>query len=149
VDEREARESFFGRWITRAVEDGGGPVAWAVRPDDLETTAARLGLEIGEGSRTTPSGDRIEWRMAGIGEAASRPWLPFFIEWIDPARFPGTAATPVAAVTRLELECDADALSAWLGDHSLPLELRAGESGITVVVLSGQRGAVALGRAGL
>ena len=67
MDEREARESFFGRWITRAVEDGGGPVAWAVRPDDLETTAARLGLEIGEGSRTTPSGDRIEWRMAGIG----------------------------------------------------------------------------------
>ena len=149
VDEREARESFFGRWITRAVADGGGPVAWAVRPDELEATAARLGLEIGAGSRTTRSGDRVEWRMAGIGEAASRPWLPFFIEWRDPARFPGAGATPVAAVTRLVLEGDADELSTWLGDHSLPLDVRPGESGIMAVVLDAPRGAVTLDREAL
>ena len=119
-----------------------------MRPDDLESVAARIGLEIGNGSRTAPSGDRIEWRMAGVHEAASRPWLPFFIEWIAPARFPGVAAAPVATIVRLELESDVDELSAWLGDHSLPLALRRGTAGVTSVVLDGPRGTVMLGEPG-
>jgi len=47
---------------------------------------------------------------------------------------------------RVELEGDADELSAWLGSHSLPLEVRPGEAGVTAVVLEGASGAVRLAR---
>jgi hypothetical protein len=126
--------------VATSAESGGGPIGWAVRPDDLGEVAARLGLEIGTGSRRTPSGDHIEWRMAGTHEAMRRPWLPFFVEWADPARFPGAAATPVGAIARLELEGDLDELAVWLGDHALPLALSAGTTGVTSVVLDGPRG---------
>ena len=146
VDEREARASVFGRWVGESAQGGGGPIGWAVRPDDLDATAARLGLEIAAGSRTTPAGKRIEWRSAGIDEAASRPWLLFFIEWREPAAFPGATATQNPAVVRVELEGDADELSAWLGSHSLPFEVRPGDAGVTAVVLEGASGAVKLAR---
>jgi Glyoxalase-like domain len=144
ADEREAQRNDFGRRILDASE--GDLVGWAVRPDDIEATAARLGLRVGEGSRTRPSGERVEWRMAGLQEAMERPWLPFFVEWRDPAVFPGATAAPSPHVTRLELACDIDELSAWLGPHSLPLELRSGVEGVTAVVLDGPRGTITLGR---
>ncbi len=146
VDEGEARGSAFGRWVAETVRAGGGPLGWAVRPDDLDASAARLGLDIADGSRTTPAGERIEWRSAGIEEAARRPWLPFFIEWADPASFPGTTASPDAAVVRVELEGDADELSDWLGVHSLPIEVRPGAAGVTALVLEGASGVLTLAR---
>ena len=144
VDESEARGNDFGRRILEAGE--GDLIGWAVRPDDIDATAARLGLRVGEGSRTRPAGERIEWRMAGLEEAMERPWLPFFIEWRDPAAFPGATPVSSAHVTGLEIACDVDELSAWLGPHSLPLDLRPGDAGVTAVVIDGPRGTVALGR---
>jgi len=146
VDEREVRASVFGRWVAETAQEGGGPIGWAVRPDDLDATAARLGLEIADGSRTTPAGERIEWRSAGIEAAATRSWLPFFIDWRDSAAFPGATATPAAAIVRIEIEGDAEELSAWLGEHSLPIDVRPGGAGVTAVVLEGAKGAVTLGR---
>jgi Glyoxalase-like domain len=144
VDERVARASSFG---SRALESaGGGLIGWAVRPDDLDATAGRLGLDVGEGSRTRPSGERVEWRMAGLDEAMKRPWLPFFIAWRDHTAFPGATRSPSARIVRLELECDARELSDWLGPHSIPLDVRAGDAGLTAVVLDGPQGTIALGR---
>ena len=144
VDEGEARGSAFGRWVAETVRAGGGPLGWAVRPDDLDASAARLGLPIADGSRTMPAGGRIEWRSAGIEEAARRPWLPFLIEWADPASFPGKTASPDAAIVRVELEGDADELSDWLDVHSLPIEVRPGAAGVTALVLEGASGVVTL-----
>ncbi len=146
VDEGEARGSAFGRWVAKAVRAGGGPIGWAVRPDDLDASAARLGLDIADGSRTTPAGERIEWRSAGIEEAARRPWLPFFIEWGDPASFPGKSASRDAAIVRVELEGNADELADWLGVHSLPVEVRPGAAGVTALVLEGASGVLTLAR---
>ena len=146
VDEGEARGSAFGRWVAETVRAGGGPLGWAVRPDDLDASAARLGLAIADGSRTMPVGERIEWRSAGIEEAARRPWLPFLIEWADPASFPGKTASPDAAIVRVELEGDADELSDWLDVHSLPIEVRPGAAGVTALVLEGASGVVTLAR---
>ena len=146
IDEGEARGSAFGRWVAETVRAGGGPLVWAVRPDDLDASAARLGLAIADGSRTMPAGERIEWRSAGIEEAARRPWLPFLIEWADPASFPGKTASPDAAIVRVELEGDADELSDWLDVHSLPIEVRPGAAGVTALVLEGASGVVTLAR---
>ena len=144
VDQREARASAFGRWVLGAVE--GSAIGWAARPDDLDATAARLGLSIGEGSRTRPSGERVEWRMAGVEEAGERPWLPFFIEWGDMATFPGAMPAPAARIVRLEIEGDSDELSAWLGQHALALDTQPGDRGVTAVVLDTPRGPITLGR---
>jgi hypothetical protein len=132
--------------VADTVRAGGGPIGWAVRPDDLDASAARLDLDIADGSRTTPAGERIEWRSAGIEEAARRPWLPFFIEWGDPASFPGKTASPDAAIVRVELEGDADELSDWLGVDSLPIEVRPGAAGVTALVLEGANGVLTLAR---
>jgi hypothetical protein len=43
VDPEEAAASGFGSWAAAA---GRGPMGWAVRPDDLDATAARLGLAV-------------------------------------------------------------------------------------------------------
>lgn len=144
VDEREARESTLGRWVATSGE--GAFMGWCVRPSDLEATATRLGLDITTGSRTLPSRESIAWRTAGVAEATSRPWLPFFIERIDPTTFPGAQGEALASLVRLEIDGDPDELSAWLGDNVLPLDVRAGKAGITAVVLRGPRGTITLGR---
>jgi len=74
--------------------------------------------------------------MAGLEDALERPWLPFFVAWRDPTAFPGATPTPPAHVAGLEIACDIDELSTWLGPHSLPLDVRAGNGGVTAVVLN-------------
>ena len=145
VDEQQARENAFGRRVADVIARGGGPIGWVVRPDDLEATARRLGLEVREGSRTKPSGERVEWRMAGLEAFASRPWLPFFIEWGDLGVFPGLTDAPRASIAHVEIEGDLDELRGWLGPHELPLELSEGTVGVTAVVLDGPKGTVTLG----
>ena len=91
VDEAEAARSAFGRWV--AASRAGAPFGWAVRTDDLDAVAARLGLTVRDGARQAPDGRRLTWRMAGIEQAAAEPALPFFIEWGPETPFPGAAAT--------------------------------------------------------
>ena len=146
VDEQEAKARDFGHWVARAVERGGGPLGWAVRPSDLDSTARRLSLDIRSGSRTKPSGEILAWRFAGVSAAARRPWLPFFIDWPETSTFPGQTPDPNAAIARLEIAGDAGELAAWLGPHQLPLDVRAGDAGLTAVVLEGPHGRVTLRR---
>jgi Glyoxalase-like domain len=145
VDEPTAATSEVGRWVADGASTRGSPIGWAVRPDDLDATSRRLGLTAHEGSRTTPDGATVRWRMAGI-ERAIGDNLPWFIEWNDAATYPGRAESAVdARVVRIELEGDAAQLDAWLGEHALPLEVRPGGRGITAVVLDGPHGTVTLG----
>lgn len=67
-----------------------GPLGFAVTVDDIG--AARSALlaqgfsprEITQGSRTTPDGHTLRWRLCQVGERAFDPHLPFLIEWIEP-----------------------------------------------------------------
>ena len=146
VDDTTARTSSFGRWVASQARATPTPFGWCVRPASLESTAERLGLDIDTGSRTTPSGEALSWRVAGLDQAAERPWLPFLIEWVDRASHPGRRGTMGDTSLRLEIEGDRDELADWLGEHALPVEVRPGRAGVVGVQLDGPSGPIALSR---
>ena len=80
--------------------DGDRWFSVCLADDDIDATAARLGLEVQPGARTRPDGTEVRWRGAGIEERGEDLWLPFFISWDVPAgsipapRRPTTGWTP-------------------------------------------------------
>jgi hypothetical protein len=132
VDEAEAADSAFGRWVASAP---AGPLGWAVRTDRLDAVAARLGLAVTEGSRVGRDGRLIRWRLAGVEEAAAEPCRPFFIEWAPGTTLPGRAGDP--AEIALELTGDAARLSAWLDQHRLPISVRPGAPAVARILVDG------------
>jgi Glyoxalase-like domain len=149
IDEDEAAESVFGSWVADVATQTGRPLGWAVRTDDLDAVARRLGLAARSGSRAAPDGKLLRWRSAGIDEAVADPSLPFFIEWAPGGTFPGrsVAARP-GAMTKLVLRGDAGRLSSWLGGHSLPISVDPGRPAITSLILDGPRGETVIGTPG-
>ncbi len=96
-----------------------------VRAHDIEDVRRRLGLTVRAGSRVTPNGDRLEWRAAGMDEAAAEGYLPFFIERGAGTAFPGHALVkrrPVGLLAR---------------GHELPIVVIPGNPTLAGVVLSG------------
>jgi hypothetical protein len=148
VDESEAAQSAFGRWVARAHTRSAEPLGWAVRTDRLDDVARRLGMTVDAGSRTGRDGRVVRWRVAGIEHAAAEPSLPFFIEWGDKTTLPGRApaAHRVGAVRLSSLRLDGDAarLAAWLGEHHLPITVRPGAPAVTAVLLAGDAGEITL-----
>jgi hypothetical protein len=148
VDEGAAAHSAFGRWVARVHPKLGQPLGWAVRTDDLDRIARRLGLLVQAGSRATPAGQPLQWRTAGIEQAAAEPSLPFFIEWGHGTQLPGRASAshPAGSVefARLELDGDADQLAVWLGNHRLPIAVGPGRPAVVRIVLAGAAGEIVL-----
>lgn len=124
-DPSVARATRFGRAIERLSADGDRWYAVCLADDDLEGTAARLGLSVSAGVRTRPDGTELRWRSAGV-DADREDWLPFFIAWdVPPADHPGRAQAahrvPVDGIDRVELAGDPERLRAWVGDEDVPL----------------------------
>jgi Glyoxalase-like domain len=146
VDEAEAAQSPVGRWV--AGTSPGRPLGWCLRTDRLEDVARRLDLTVADGSRTTPDGRLVRWRMAGLEQAASEPSLPFFIDWGGGTPFPGSAPATHRSgsveIARLELSSDADRLADWLGPHDLPITIRAGAPAVASIVLTADAGEIVL-----
>jgi len=137
VEPEIAVRSAFGRWVSdmAAGRTGGG---WAVRTHDMAATAERLGLDVVAGSRVGSEGRELRWQLAGVpldGEADPR--LPFFISWAEGTPLPGSANVRHPAgrmvLERLEVECDPDALGAWLAGCVLPVAATSGLRGVTSV----------------
>ncbi len=131
VDEGEAAANPFGRWVAAS----RGPFAWAVRTDDLDAAAARLGLAIGAGSRARPDGTMLRWRSAGIEQAAAEPLLPFLIQWEEGTVLPGQSGARQGRLQELRLRGDASRLDEWLGPHDLPVTVTPGEPAVEAFVL--------------
>ena len=148
VDQAEAAQSPFGRWVAGVCPGLGRPLGWAVRTDELEAVAGRLSLSVQAGSRLAPGGELLRWRTAGVEEAAAEPSLPFFIEWEPGVPLPGRtiASHPAGRVEirELVLDGDADRLAAWLGNEALPITVRPGTPAIAGIVLSGAAGEIVL-----
>lgn len=86
-------------WLDR-IRSARGPISWAVAVDDLDE--ARAALEAAgfapdppvPGSRRTPGGEVVEWRVCDVGLGPYDGSLPFLIEWTTPMG-PGRADGPV------------------------------------------------------
>lgn len=150
VDEAEAAKTAVGRWVAQVRSELGRPLGWAVRTHELDDVARRLGLTVGAGSRATPGGAVLRWRSAGLDEAAAEPPLPFFIEWAQGTPFPGRASATHrdghVKLARLVLQGEPDRFAAWLGQHDLPITVRAGAPGVAEIVLSSSGGEIVLER---
>jgi len=148
VDESEAAQSAFGRWVAAAPPRSPAPLGWAVRTERLDDVAERLGLTVSAGSRTGRDGRLVRWRMTGAEPSAAQPSLAFFIEWGGGTTLPGRApaAHRVGAVwlSSLRLDGDEARLAAWLGEHRLPITVRPGVPAVTAVLLTGDAGEITL-----
>jgi len=147
ADAVTAEQSEPGRWVAGA--QPGRPLGWAVRTRNLGEVARRLDLPVSAGSRTTPDGEVLRWRSAGLEQSVAEPALPFFIEWDTKTPFPGRArvlhpAGPVE-LARLKLEGDRRRLAAWLGEHHLPITVQEGEPALAGIVLESPAGEIVLG----
>ena len=96
-----------------------------VEPDDIEATAARLGLPVEQRQRSRPDGQTVRWRAVGITEAWERPWRCAYMAWDDPAMHPGAGpvAHPNGAAELGSLQVvapDMEAARRWIGSEAAP-----------------------------
>jgi hypothetical protein len=149
VDAVEARQSVFGRWVADGTTGRSRPIGWAVRTDGIDDVARRLGLTVRAGSRLTPTGGRLEWRTAGVEEAAADGSLPFFIEWGAGVPFPGHVVVEhrdgIPTITGILIQGDADRLALWLDGHALPIIVRPGNPMLAGVILTRAGSEIVLG----
>ena len=142
-DDHAASANPFGRWLAGAPP---GPIGWCVRTESIEADAGRLGLTIRDGSRVTPDGGLLSWRLAGLEQSAAEPSLPFFIAWDDPfthsGRLPARHRSGPVELVRLELRGDAGRIERRLGGARLPIGIEPGEPSVERVVLTGRNGPI-------
>jgi hypothetical protein len=148
VDQQAAADSSVGRWVASGASRPGRPLGWAVRTGKLDKIARLLGLTVNTGSRVAPTGAVLRWRSAGIEQAAVESSLPFFIEWGRSIRLPGNTAVAhpaaPAGISKLLLQGDSSRLATWLGNHALPIVVRAGSPAVAAIVLSAAKGEIVL-----
>jgi hypothetical protein len=70
-----APQHYWGKFI----DGNAGPCAWAIRANDLDSEAKRLGAKVTEGGRTRPDGVALRWRSAAIGPETQGTFFPFMI----------------------------------------------------------------------
>jgi Glyoxalase-like domain len=147
VDHDTALANRFGRWVASA-SGRVQPLGWAVRTRSIDDVAERLELAVSDGSRSTPDGRQLRWRVAGVEQATADPSLPFFIEWDRDTPHPSQVGVthPAGAVeiSRLEVSGDETGLARWLGEHRAPVVVTRGPSAVTRVVLRCATHAIAI-----
>jgi len=148
VDRDVAASSAFGTFLRDLTAEGDRWFTVCVADDDLDGTAARLGLDVVRGSRLRPDGREISWRSAGLEDPKRDPWLPFFIEWqtadAHPGRMPADRPVAATGISWVEMAGDEARLGEWLGGAELPIRMVGGESGVRAVGLSSPGGEILL-----
>ncbi len=149
VDKAEDRSNSYGRALLRRIADGDRLVRWSLRTDDLDAVAAERGLLLEARSRRRSDGALLTWRAAGLELALAESWLPFFMQWDDPAHYPGAMLVrhPAGAceIAWLELTpADPEHLRRWLGPANPPLHLVEGQPGLHRVALRTDAGLLVL-----
>ena len=130
VDDERASRSALGTYLQQEAAHGEKLIGWCVATDDIVGTAARLGLDVSEGSRRRPDGETLRWRSTGLSEAMNSGFLPFFISWDVPAELHPAVMNAPHRVEPLEIEGvavsgDVSKLSRWLGGNRPPPWVKA------------------------
>ena len=101
-------------WLDR-VRSARGPISWAIAVDDIEVARTSL-VDAGftpspvvDGSRRTPEGGVVEWRLCDVAEGPYDGTLPFLIQWTTPME-PGSPDGPIVEHVSLT-PSDADRLA--------------------------------------
>jgi hypothetical protein len=150
VDPGVAATSVLGRRLLDLTRDGDRWFSVCVADDEIEATAARLGLAVEVGERTRPDGKVVAWRGAGIDDEDRPLDRPFFIAWdVPPSMHPGAAvvAHPCGAsgISSVDVTGDAEGLRDWLGGARLPIEVTPGTPGVRGVHLVTPAGDLRIG----
>ena len=147
VDPDEALGHPFGRWMLQRVADGDHLLRCCLRPHDIDETAARIGHQPVPGSRDTPEGERVHWRLVGL-EAAISENLPFFIEWQPDSEHPGAREvrhpSHAMGIAWVEIGGDPDQLKEWLGEDAAAVRLVGGAPGVRSVGIIAPDGDIVL-----
>jgi hypothetical protein len=124
LDPAMAAASPIGRLIGERIARGDGWMGWGVAVADAAEEAERLGASALAVRRAGVG------QLAGLREALTEPFLPFFIE-----REPGEAG----AIARVEVSGDRARLDAWLGGAELPVDVVHGPPAMLSVTVRGRR----------
>jgi hypothetical protein len=130
-------------WLDR-VRSASGPISWALAVDDIEVARTALvaaGFQPDPavpGSRRTPTGDVLEWKVCDLGPGPYDGLLPFLIEWTTPME-PGPADGPVlewVMLTPSDPDPVADVLLAlgFTGDRHFPRRVFPGGEGVSITL---------------
>lgn len=140
LDERVAKDTPLGRALLERTVDGDRWFALCLADDQIESTAARLGLTVEPGSRMRTDGTEVRWRGAGIEDPRRTPDLPFFIAWETPEAHPGRMAavhpSGARAITRVDVAGDEAAFRAWTGERPVPVRFVEGSPGPVSVAIA-------------
>ena len=135
-DPDEALGHPFGRWMLERVADGDHLLRCCLRPHNIDELAERIGQEPVPGSRETPGGESVHWRLAGL-EAAMTENLPFFIEWSPESDHPGAKdvrhPSNAMGIAWVEIGGDPARLREWLGEDVAAVKLVGGAPGVRSV----------------
>jgi hypothetical protein len=150
VDRPVADASGFGRFLAELTAEGDRWFTVCMADDDIDATAARLGLDVVPGARLRPDGSEVRWRGAGLEDPRRDTWLPFFIHWqVAPDAYPGRMPVEhrieVGGIAWVEMAGDAARLTEWLDGTPPSIRVLAGgEPGIRAVGLSITEGVLVL-----
>ena len=141
VDEEVGSNSVLGRTLMELSLEGDRWFSVCLSDDEIDATAARLGLTIRPGTRTRPNGTEVRWRGAGIEERGEDLWLPFFISWdVPPELHPGAAPAehrvPVEGIAWAKVGGDEARFRDWLGGAEVPISVVEGEPRVRAVGIS-------------
>ncbi len=125
IDPAEASRNFLGTYLQEHVSSGDRFIGWVLATDNIEATAARLGVDVVEGSRARPDGEILRWHLAGLSEAFSSGYLPFFIRWdvppeLHPARMKTEHRVQPQEILSVAVTGNVTELSTWLGGRLPP-----------------------------
>jgi hypothetical protein len=143
VDPALAAAQWYGQALLARIAGADRLVRWSLRTDRIEAVAGALGLVPERRQRIRPDGRPLTWQAAGLRVAAEESWPPFFMQWDDPADFPGGLparhANGARGVAWLEVATpDPARLERWRSGGAAPLRLVEGPPGLgRVAVITG------------
>ncbi len=134
ADAAEAARSALGAAVLGRIEAvGEGLLGYAVAVEQVEATAARLGVAVTRIARSGFTG-----QLAGVAEAMAEPCLPFFVQRARDVPDPGAGAE-AGGIAWLEVAGDAGRLERWLGGARLPVRVVPGAPAVRALGIGSER----------